>query len=218
MQITKSKWFQPLFAVALGVLVFVAQWIGGDPRSGLISFAILAGAGLVLLLGGRSETIRGLRGDGRDERFQRIDIHATALAGLAVILAVIIAFVVELAKGKSGSPYGWLGAIGGVTYLAAVIVFRIRGSIGGGSFVFLFGVAPLALAPTVISRSPKEGRNVLSAGSNSREGCPRARGCVGWPRLRVGAGKPRIRRARRRDKRRPGGSSCRHERGRGLHA
>ena len=127
MQITKSKWFMPLFAVALGLIVFIAQWIGGNPRSGLVSFAILAGAGALLLIGGRSETIRGLRGDGRDERFRMIDIHATALAGLAVITAVIIAFLVELARGHNGEPYTWLGAIGGLAYIAAVIAMRIRG-------------------------------------------------------------------------------------------
>ena len=127
MQITKSKWFLPLFAVALGAIVFVAQWIGGDPHSGLVSFAILAGAGLLLLLGGRSETIRGLRGDGRDERFRMIDIHATALAGVAVIYAVIVMFVIELARGHNGNPYGWLGAIGGIAYIAAIVIFRIRG-------------------------------------------------------------------------------------------
>ena len=127
MQITKTKWFMPLFAVVLGAIVFVAQWIGGDPHSGLVSFAILAGVGLLVFLGGRSETIRGLRGDGRDERFRRIDIHATALAGMAVIYAVIVAFLVEVARGHSGEPYSWLGAIGGITYIAAVIIFRIRG-------------------------------------------------------------------------------------------
>ena len=126
MQITKTKWFLPLFAVALGAIVFVAQWIGGDPHSGLVSFAILAGAGLLLLLGGRSETIRGLRGDGRDERFRMIDIHATALAGVAVIYAVIVMFVIELARGHNGNPYGWLGAIAGITYIAAIVIFRIR--------------------------------------------------------------------------------------------
>ena len=127
MRVTRSRWFLPLFAVALGVVVFVAQWIGGDPRSGLVSFAIVAGFGLLVLLGGRSETIRGLRGDGRDERFRRIDIHATALAGLAVITAVIVAFLVEVARGHNGTPYTWLAALGGVTYLAAIIIFRIRG-------------------------------------------------------------------------------------------
>ena len=127
MRVTRSKWFVPLLSAALGVVVFAAQWIGGDPGSGLISLAIMAGFGALILLGGRSETIRALRGDGRDERFRTIDIHATALAGLAVILAIIVAFIVDLAKGHSGNPYGWLGAIGGTTYLVAIVVFRIRG-------------------------------------------------------------------------------------------
>jgi hypothetical protein len=123
----KSKWFLPAFAVALGIVVFVAQWIGGNAQSGLVSFAILAGFGLLVLLGGRSETIRGLRGDGRDERFRQMDIHATAVAGLAVITAIIVAFIVEVARGHDGRPYTWLGAIGGVAYLIAIAVFRARG-------------------------------------------------------------------------------------------
>lgn len=126
MQATKSKWVLPLFAVALGLMVFAAQWIGGDPGGGLVSLAIMTAFGAVFLLGGRSETIRGLRGDGRDERFRQIDIHATAAAGVAVILAIIIAFVIELAHGHSGAPYSWLGAIGGFTYIAAIVVLRIR--------------------------------------------------------------------------------------------
>jgi hypothetical protein len=127
MQIARSKWFVPLVAVALGVVMFVAQWIGSNPLSGLGSLAIMTAFGALILLGGRSETIRGLRGDGRDERFRQIDIHATAVAGLAVITAIIVAFVVELARGHSGSPYAWLGAIGGLAYLIAVIVLRLRG-------------------------------------------------------------------------------------------
>lgn len=117
----------PLLAVALGLVMFVAQWIGGNPRSGLGSLAIMAAFGALVLFGGRSETIRGLRGDGRDERFRQIDIHATAIAGMAVITAIIAAFVVELTRGHSGFPYAWLGAVGGLAYLLAIIVFRIRG-------------------------------------------------------------------------------------------
>jgi hypothetical protein len=127
MRITRSRWFLPLFAVALGLVVFVAQWIGGDPGGGLVSFAIVAGFGLLVLLGGRSETIRGLRGDGRDERFRKIDIHATAIAGIAVISAIVIASLVELARGHNPGPYGWLAAVAAIAYLAAIIVFRIRG-------------------------------------------------------------------------------------------
>jgi hypothetical protein len=126
MQIAKSKWFTPLFAVALGLVMFAAQWIGGNPRSGLGSLAIMSAFGALVLFGGRSETIRGLRGDGRDERFREIDIHATAIAGMAVITAIIVAFIVELARGHSGMPYAWLGAVGGLAYLLAVIAFRLR--------------------------------------------------------------------------------------------
>jgi hypothetical protein len=127
MRITRSKWFLPLFSVALGLLLFAAQWVGGNPGSGLVSLGIMTAFGALVLLGGRSETIRGLRGDGRDERFRQIDIHATAIAGLAVIIAIIVSFVVELARGHDGSPYGWLGAVAGLSYLVAVIVLRIRG-------------------------------------------------------------------------------------------
>jgi drug/metabolite transporter (DMT)-like permease len=124
---TKTKWFLPAFCVFLGAIVFVAQWIGGDARSGLISFASLAIFGLLILVGGRSETVRGLRGDGRDERFRTIDIQATAFAGLALITALIVAWLVELARGHDGSPYGELMAIGGVAYLAAIGFMRWRG-------------------------------------------------------------------------------------------
>jgi hypothetical protein len=127
MQMTKSKWFLPLFAVALGFVMLAAQWIGGNAQSGLVSLGIMSAFGALVLLGGRSETIRGLRGDGRDERFRQIDIHATALAGLAVIIAIIVAFTVELARGHNGNPYGWLGAIAGIAYLVAVAVLRMRG-------------------------------------------------------------------------------------------
>ena len=78
MQITRSKFLLPLFAVGLGVAMLAAQWIAGEPRNGLISLAIMAVFGVLLLVGGRSETVRGLRGDGRDERFRRIDVTATA--------------------------------------------------------------------------------------------------------------------------------------------
>ena len=107
--------------------MLAALWIGGDPRVGLFSLGVMVAFSALILFGGRSETIRGLRGDGRDERFRQIDIVATALAGLAVITAIIVAFLVEVSRGNEGSPYSWLGAIGGVAYLVAIGVLRLRG-------------------------------------------------------------------------------------------
>ena len=44
-----------------------------------------------------SETLAGLAGPGRDERWERIDIHATALTGGLLILVIIGAWLVEVA-------------------------------------------------------------------------------------------------------------------------
>ncbi len=123
----RSRWFVPLFALLMGAAMFAAQAIGGHTGAGLISFGVMVLAGGVVLFGGRSETIRGLRGDMRDERFQRIDIHATAFAGFVVIVAVIVGFLVEMAHGHDGNPYTWLGALAGVSYIAAIVVMRLRG-------------------------------------------------------------------------------------------
>ena len=123
----RSKWFMPAFCVGLGVVVLLVSWLGGQPGAGLISLAILAGFGLLLLLlTGHSETLRGLT-IGRDERFVQIDLRATALTGLVLVITLIVAWLVEIARGHSGHPYDWLGAIAGLTYIAAVAFFRWRG-------------------------------------------------------------------------------------------
>jgi hypothetical protein len=121
-----SKWTIPAFSVVMGLVLLGANVVGHQTVLGLWSLGIMVLFGTAVLVGGRSETIRGLRGDGRDERFAMLDLQATAMAGLALIVAVIIAFIVEVAQGHSGEPYDWLGAIGGLAYLAAVIVLRVR--------------------------------------------------------------------------------------------
>ena len=86
----------------------------------------MSALGLVLLVGGRSDFVRGLRGDGRDEYWQRIDVHATALAGNVVIVVIIGMCVWEWAHGRSGSPYTALGAVAGVAYVASLGLLRWR--------------------------------------------------------------------------------------------
>jgi len=126
-EMTRSKWFIPAFAGVLGIVMLAALWVGGDPVGGVIALAVMCGFGGAVLLGGRSETVRGLRGDGRDERFRQIDVAATAIAGTVTISVIIVAFVVEVARGHDGKPYTWLGAVAGLAYLAAVVVLRLRG-------------------------------------------------------------------------------------------
>jgi len=125
--ITRSKWFLPSFSFVLGLVILAVAWLGGQPGEGVFGLAGLTAFGLFFLLAGRSETIRGLRGDGRDERFAQIDLRATAITGLALLVALIVAWLVAIARGQSGSPYDWLLAIGGLAYLLAVAWFRWRG-------------------------------------------------------------------------------------------
>jgi len=122
-----QKWLIPVFCFAFGCLVLLTGWLGGQLVSGLIGLVVIAAFGLFVAAAGRSETIRGLRGDGRDERFAQIDLRATALTGLVLIAAVTVAFLVEIARGHDGAPYTWLGALAGLTYILAVAYLRWRG-------------------------------------------------------------------------------------------
>ena|SRR5215212_10782738 len=122
-----NRWATPAFGLFSGVVMLVASWLGGHPGVGVAMLAIMAVFSVgIVLAARRSETVKGLL-DRRDERISTIDLQATALAGLALISAVLVAFVVELAHGRSGMPYAWLGAIGGLSYLVAVITLRLRG-------------------------------------------------------------------------------------------
>ncbi len=115
-----------VLSLFLGGLVLAAFWIGGDPRGGIQGLAVLAGVGLIFLLGSRSETLRGLGGPGRDERWLMIDVWATAFAGLVLITVLIGAWLVEIARGEDGSPYALLGAVAGIAYVLAVAYLRFR--------------------------------------------------------------------------------------------
>ena len=120
-------WATPATAVTIGICYLAASWAGGDPALGvsMLVIMLIAAVGSVLFAR-RSETVQGLM-DHRDERLTNIDLTATASAGMAVIAADLIAFVVDLARGGDGMPYAWLGAVGGVAYVVAVVVLRLRG-------------------------------------------------------------------------------------------
>ena len=123
----RTRWFMPAFSLFLGVLMFVAFWIGDNPGQGAAAAAVMAVLAAVFFFGARrSETLAGLGGPARDERWERIDVHATVLAGIVLVLAIIGAWLVEIAQGKDGSPYAQLGAVGGLAYILAVAFLRWR--------------------------------------------------------------------------------------------
>jgi hypothetical protein len=116
----------PAFSVFLGLLMLAAFAIGGDLKDGLVSLAVMVALAAGILVFGRSETVRGLSGPGRDERWERIDITATAITGMVLVAVIIGAFLVEVAWGEDGQPWSQLGALGGVSYIIAVALLRWR--------------------------------------------------------------------------------------------
>jgi hypothetical protein len=114
-------------ALVIGVAYLIGGWMGSGPALGLEMFAImLVTAAGIEVAGRRSDVMRGMLGR-TDERLTGIDLQATATTGVVVILADLTAFVVQTARGADATPYMWLGAIGGVTYVVALFVLLRRG-------------------------------------------------------------------------------------------
>ena len=80
-----SKWVVPAFSVAMGLVLLGAGILGHRVGDGLFGLGVMTALGAVFAFGGRSETIRGLRGDGRDERFHAMDARATLASGSVLL-------------------------------------------------------------------------------------------------------------------------------------
>lgn len=123
----RHYWATLSLGAAIGIVYLIGFLVAGKPVAGLIALAIMVAFSAALaLIARRSETVRGLL-DHRDERITSIDLRATAVTALAMIVVVLVGFVINVARGGSGWPYDMIGAVGGLAYVAAVALFRIRG-------------------------------------------------------------------------------------------
>lgn len=119
-------WAVPAVALAVGIGYLTAGVVGRDLGFGIFGLALMIGAVVAALVLARySETVAGLL-DRSDERINSIDLTATAFAGTTLIGSVLVMFIIEVARGHSGSPYYQLGALAGLAYLAALIYLRVR--------------------------------------------------------------------------------------------
>lgn len=120
------RWATPAVAVLCGLAYLAAGWRGGNRAFALGGLAVMLVVAVALLVLGRtSETVAGLL-DRRDERINRIDSDATVFSGMTLIAAVLVGFVVEIARGQDGQPYAELGAVAGIAYVVALTVLRLR--------------------------------------------------------------------------------------------
>lgn len=121
-----QRWALPATCVAIAIAYFVAGMVSDRAWFALFGAGLMLTVAAVFLLVARhSETARGLL-ERRDERINAIDKDASLFAGLAVLLATLVMFVVEIARGRDGSPYSELGVLGGLSYLLALVWLRFR--------------------------------------------------------------------------------------------
>ena len=116
-------------AFVLAVVVFVIALVGGQRIGVAVAMAgVMAVYGLVLLVGRRWEFVGVLAAPGTDERAYSLHMRAAAAAGQVIAAVIVGGFLYDLARGAvDHSQWTWLGAVFGVTYLIALLVFVRRG-------------------------------------------------------------------------------------------
>ncbi len=121
-----GRWL-PVWQMTLGVVISGAIAIGGNLTAALVNLGIFAVFSALFYFGaGGSETLGGIAEPGRDERWALIHQRAMALTGTVLALALIGAWVVDLARGGDGLPYSILFAAGTIVYFAAALWGRAR--------------------------------------------------------------------------------------------
>ena len=123
----RRPWLVPLLATSVAIPTFVAFWLGGRPGLGVAWAAVSVVFGLLLVLGGRSDTIRLIRGDEDDERTLALEAQAMTLTTVVLTVALVGLFLAAGVRGESGLVYGALLILAEATHFAALAVLNRRG-------------------------------------------------------------------------------------------
>lgn len=119
-------WLAPVLVSLIAVPTFVAFWIGGRPGLGAIWAGASVAFGVVLALGGRSDTIRILGGVDDDERTRMLDYKAMTAMSTVLIAALAALFLAAGIRGESGLVYGLLLLLAEGTRLVALAILGRR--------------------------------------------------------------------------------------------
>src|ERR1035437_834711 len=120
-----SRWWLILVGLIIGGALGAADWLGGSPARAATDVAIVAGYTVILtLLRSRSETASVLAGFPVDERWQAINLHALAAAGMIGGFVALGGFAVAVATGHDASGFIVVAGAVGISYIGAVIWYR----------------------------------------------------------------------------------------------
>lgn len=114
--------------IVVGLIIGAADVVAGHPLwQAALGFAIpVAYAILATLIASRSETVSVLAGRPVDERWQLINLEASAWAFGASAIVLLVAYVVTNATGGDPLPYAFIGAVMAAAYVGSLATIRIR--------------------------------------------------------------------------------------------
>ncbi|MDL4777121.1 MULTISPECIES: ABC transporter permease [Thermomonosporaceae] len=116
-----SRWIVPGVVLAAGVVVAAVLAADGRRETGLVALAVLAGYAGHLGYRRHEPALPVSETFGNGHR-ARAHLKAAAMTGDTVTAALVAALVVQALRGADITPYAWLAALAGGTYLLSVLV------------------------------------------------------------------------------------------------
>jgi hypothetical protein len=118
----EPRWYFVAYSLALGAAMAVAGVIGDQPWLAGASVPIMAVFGVAMAL-----TPWGtVRQRSQDEREQAIGKDAALVSYYVVVALVIVAFLIETARGDDGHPWSSIGFVAGVSFIVSLWVLARR--------------------------------------------------------------------------------------------
>ncbi len=114
------RWAVPALVLAAGAVVAAALAAEGRAGTGLVALAVLAGYAAALAYRRNEPALTISEGFGSGHR-ARAHLRAAAMTGDVLTCAVVAAVVVQGLRGADITPYVWLAALGGGTYLLSAM-------------------------------------------------------------------------------------------------
>jgi hypothetical protein len=114
--------------ILIGLAFGAAGLLGGDPpwRAAISAMIPIAYALVVTVVGTRSETASVLAGRPVDERWEHMNLEASAWALGASAIVVLGAFIVVEATHGDWAPYAFVAAVMAAAYAGSLAVIRVR--------------------------------------------------------------------------------------------
>ncbi|MBW8483298.1 ABC transporter permease [Actinomadura parmotrematis] len=115
-----GRWIAPALALTLGVVLAAVLAADGRTGTGLVTLGVLAGYAALLAYRRNEPALPFSEAFGTGHR-ARAHLKSAAMTGDVLVIAVVGALVVQALRGADVTPFAWLAALAGATYLLSAL-------------------------------------------------------------------------------------------------